>query len=155
MLLCYLNPRRCKFEWRGPYFCFHFLFRQDSEICITAMNKQLQSKSQTRQGQVGLQYPSGCGSCCFIFPTPESPGKNLQNLVLFWCWVILRHDIEFLPVVCPYVLPLPLFTEPRVDKAWPGSWKKTRELWGLHTCLFSRAAAVAAATASLQRTLIY
>lgn len=26
MWMCYLNPRCCRFEWRGIYFCFHFLF---------------------------------------------------------------------------------------------------------------------------------
>ena len=69
-----------------------------------------------------------------------SPGAKPSepSFVLFWCWVILRHDIEFLPMLCPYVLPLSLFTEPRVDKAWPGKLEEDSGAVGTaHMFIFS------------------
>ena len=73
MLLCYLNPRRCRFEWRGTYFCFHFLFRQDSELCITVMNKQLQSKSQTTARPDRTPIPQRLLLLLFNLPHPRVP----------------------------------------------------------------------------------
>ena len=62
-----------RFEWRGTYFCFHFLFRQDSELCITAMNKQLQSKSQTTARPDRTPTPQRLLLLLFYLPHPRVP----------------------------------------------------------------------------------